>query len=196
MSGNHPGLSNTFQSSGSKFEWSKDNKREVKKIVSKYPKERIQSAVMPLLYLAQEQNENWISIECIEAIAETLGMPKIRVTEVASFYSMYNSRPVGKNLVQICRTSPCWLRGSDKITKTICEETKCPINETSKDNLFTVVEVECLGACSNGPMIQINNDFFEDLDENSTKEIIQNIKNGTPNKIGSQKGRKSSENAQ
>ena len=195
MSGNHPGLSNTFQSSGSKFEWSKDNQREVKKIVSKYPKERIQSAVMPLLYLAQEQNDNWISIECIETIAETLSMPKIRVTEVASFYSMYNSRPVGKNLVQICRTSPCWLRGSDKITKTICEETKCHINETSEDNLFTVVEVECLGACSNGPMIQINNDFFEDLDENSTKEIIQNIKNGTPNKIGSQKGRKSSENA-
>jgi NADH-quinone oxidoreductase subunit E len=190
MSGNHPGLSNTFQSSGSKFEWSKDNEREVKKIVSKYPKERIQSAVMPLLYLAQEQNENWISIECIETIAETLGMPKIRVTEVASFYSMYNSRPIGKNLVQICRTSPCWLRGSDKITKT-----KCHINETSEDNLFTVVEVECLGACSNGPMIQINNDFFEDLDENSTKEIIQNIKNGTPNKVGSQKGRKSSENA-
>ena len=195
MSGNHPGLSNTFQSSGSKFEWSKDNQREVKKIVSKYPKERIQSAVMPLLYLAQEQNDNWISIECIETIAETLSMPKIRVTEVASFYSMYNSRPVGKNLVQICRTSPCWLRGSDKITKTICEETKCHINETSEDNLFTVVEVECLGACSNGPMIQINNDFFEDLDENSTKEIIQNIKNGTPNKVGSQKGRKSSENA-
>jgi NADH-quinone oxidoreductase subunit E len=195
MSGNHPGLSNTFQSSGSKFEWSKDNEREVKKIVSKYPKERIQSAVMPLLYLAQEQNENWISIECIETIAETLGMPKIRVTEVASFYSMYNSRPIGKNLVQICRTSPCWLRGSDKITETICEETKCHINETSEDNLFTVVEVECLGACSNGPMIQINNDFFEDLDENSTKEIIQNIKNGTPNKVGSQKGRKSSENA-
>ena len=195
MSGNHPGLSNTFQSSGSKFEWSKDNEHEVKKIVSKYPKERIQSAVMPLLYLAQEQNENWISIECIETIAETLGMPKIRVTEVASFYSMYNSRPIGKNLVQICRTSPCWLRGSDKITKTICEETKCHINETSEDNLFTVVEVECLGACSNGPMIQINNDFFEDLDENSTKEIIQNIKNGTPNKVGSQKGRKSSENA-
>jgi len=195
MSSNHPGLSNTFQSSGSKFEWSKDNEREVKKIVSKYPKERIQSAVMPLLYLAQEQNENWISIECIETIAKTLGMPKIRVTEVASFYSMYNSRPIGKNLVQICRTSPCWLRGSDKITKTICEETKCHINETSEDNLFTVVEVECLGACSNGPMIQINNDFFEDLDENSTKEIIQNIKNGTPNKVGSQKGRKSSENA-
>jgi NADH-quinone oxidoreductase subunit E len=108
---------------------------------------------------------------------------------------MYNSQPVGKNLIQVCRTSPCWLRGSDKITDIICKETKCGINETSKDNLFTVVEVECLGACSNGPMIQINNDFFEDLDQDSTKQIIENIKNNIPNKIGSQKGRKSSENA-
>ncbi len=179
MSGNHPGLSNNFIRSGEKFEWSKENLKEIKKIISKYPKERKQSAVMPLLYLAQEQNKNWVSIECIEAIADTLQMPKIRVTEVASFYSMYNSQPVGKNLIQVCRTSPCWLRGSDKIT----------------DNLFTVVEVECLGACSNGPMIQINNDFFEDLDQESTKQIIENIKNNIPNKIGSQKGRKSSENA-
>ena len=161
---NHPGLSNTFSSSGEKFEWSKESLKSIKMIISKYPKGRHQSAVMPLLYLAQEQNDNWISIECIETIAETLNMPKIRVTEVASFYSMYNTRPVGKNLVQICRTSPCWLRGSNKITNTICKETKCDINETSEDNLFTVVEVECLGACSNGPMIQINNDFYEDLD--------------------------------
>ena len=192
---NHPGLSNTFSSSGEKFEWSKESLKSIKMIISRYPKDRHQSAVMPLLYLAQEQNNNWISIECIEKIAETLNMPKIRVTEVASFYSMYNTRPVGKNLVQICRTSPCWLRGSNKITNTICNETKCNINETSEDNLFTVVEVECLGACSNGPMIQINNDFYEDLDEESTKTIIDNIKNNKQNKIGSQKGRRSSENA-
>ena len=192
---NHPGLSNTFSSSGEKFEWSKESLKSIKMISSRYPKDRHQSAVMPLLYLAQEQNNNWISIECIEKIAETLNMPKIRVTEVASFYSMYNTRPVGKNLVQICRTSPCWLRGSNKITNTICKETKCDINETSEDNLFTVVEVECLGACSNGPMIQINNDFYEDLDEESTKAIIDNVKNNRPNKIGSQKRRRSSENA-
>ena len=192
---NHPGLSNTFSSSGEKFEWSKESLKSIKMIISRYPKDRHQSAVMPLLYLAQEQNNNWISIECIEKIAETLNMPKIRVTEVASFYSMYNTRPVGKNLVQICRTSPCWLRGSNKITNTICNETKCNINETSEDNLFTVVEVECLGACSNGPMIQINNDFYEDLDEENTKVIIDNIKNNKPNKIGSQRGRRSSENA-
>ena len=192
---NHPGLSNTFSSSGEKFEWSKESLKSIKMIISRYPKDRHQSAVMPLLYLAQEQNNNWISIECIEKIAETLNMPKIRVTEVASFYSMYNTRPVGENLVQICRTSPCWLRGSNKITNTICKETKCDINETSEDNLFTVVEVECLGACSNGPMIQINNDFYEDLDEESTKTIIDNIKNNKQNKIGSQKGRRSSENA-
>tara|TARA_Y100000996_G_C22532707_1_gene647134 strand:+ start:779 stop:1366 length:588 start_codon:yes stop_codon:yes gene_type:complete len=195
MSGNHPGLSNTFIYSGEKFIWSKENIKSIKKIISKYPKDRKQSAVMPLLYLAQEQNNNWISIECIETVAETLEMPKIRVTEVASFYSMYNSKPVGKNLIQICRTSPCWLRGSDRITETICKETKCGINETSDDNLFTVVEVECLGACSNGPMIQINNNFFEDLDEHLTKKIIDNIKNDIPNKVGSQKGRRSSENA-
>ena len=195
MSSNHPGLSNNFSRSGVKFSWSKDNLKSIKNIISKYPKGREQSAVMPLLYLAQEQNHNWISIECIETIAETLSMPKIRVTEVASFYSMYNTRPVGENLVQICRTSPCWLRGSNKITNTICKETKCEINDTSEDNKFTVVEVECLGACSNGPMIQINNDFFEDLDEVSTKKIIDNIKEGKPNTIGSQKGRRSSENA-
>ena len=184
MSGNHPGLSNTFIHSGEKFEWSKENLKSIKKIISKYQPERKQSAVMPLLYLAQDQNNNWISIECIETIAETLSMPKIRVTEVASFYSMYNTQPVGKNLIQVCRTSPCWLRGSNKITDTICKETKCQINETSEDNLFTVVEVECLGACSNGPMIQINSDFYEDLDENSTKQIIDNIKNDIPNKVG------------
>lgn len=195
MSGNHPGLSNTFIHSGEKFEWSKENLKSIKKIISKYPPERKQSAVMPLLYLAQDQNNNWISIECIETVAETLSMPKIRVTEVASFYSMYNTQPVGKNLIQVCRTSPCWLRGSNKITDTICKETKCQINETSEDNLFTVVEVECLGACSNGPMIQINSDFYEDLDENSTKQIIDNIKKDIPNKVGSQKGRRSSENA-
>ena len=192
---NHPGLSNTFSSSGEKFEWSKESLKSIKMIISRYPKDRHQSAVMPLLYLAQEQNNNWISIECIEKIAETLNMPKIRVTEVASFYSMYNTRPVGKNLVQICRTSPCWLRGSNKITNTICKETNCDINDTSEDNLFTVVEVECLGACSNGPMIQINNDFYEDLDEENTRVIIDNIKNNKPNKIGSQRGRRSSENA-
>ena len=195
MSGNHPGLSNTFIHSGEKFEWSKENLKSIKKIISKYPPDRKQSAVMPLLYLAQEQNNNWISIECIETIAETLSMPRIRVTEVASFYSMYNTQPVGKNLIQVCRTSPCWLRGSNKITDTICKETNCQINDTSKDNIFTVVEVECLGACSNGPMIQINNDFYEDLDEASTKQIIDNIQNNIPNKVGSQKGRRSSENA-
>ena len=178
-----------------KFEFTETNQNLADKILKKYPPDQKKSAVMPLLYLAQEQNKNWVSIECIEAIADTLQMPKIRVTEVASFYSMYNSQPVGKNLIQVCRTSPCWLRGSDKITDIICKEAKCGINETSEDNLFTVVEVECLGACSNGPMIQINNDFYEDLDQESTKQIIENIKNNIPNKIGSQKGRKSSENA-
>jgi NADH-quinone oxidoreductase subunit E len=196
MSSGHPGLTNDFQEKGSPFNWSPENLKEIELIKSKYPKERIQSAVMPLLYLAQKQNDNWLSSECIEKISETLNMPKIRVAEVASFYSMFNLKPVGKNLVQICRTSPCWLRGSNKITNAICNSTKCDINQTSDDGMFTVVEVECLGACSNGPMIQINDDFYEDLNEKNTKEIIENIKNNKPNKIGSQIGRISSENAE
>jgi len=196
MSSGHPGLTNDFQEKGSPFNWSPENLKEIELIKSKYPKERIQSAVMPLLYLAQKQNNNWLSSECIEKISETLNMPKIRVAEVASFYSMFNLKPVGKNLVQICRTSPCWLRGSNKITNAICNSTKCDINQTSDDGMFTVVEVECLGACSNGPMIQINDDFYEDLNEKNTKEIIENIKNNKPNKIGSQIGRISSENAE
>ena len=196
MSSGHPGLTNDFQEKGSPFNWSPENLKEIELIKSKYPKERIQSAVMPLLYLAQKQNDNWLSSECIEKISETLNIPKIRVAEVASFYSMFNLKPVGKNLVQICRTSPCWLRGSNKITNAICNSTKCNINQTSDDGMFTVVEVECLGACSNGPMIQINDDFYEDLNEKNTKEIIENIKNNKPNKIGSQIGRISSENAE
>ena len=196
MSSRHPGLTNDFQEKGSPFNWNPENLKEIELIKSKYPKERIQSAVMPLLYLAQKQNDNWLSSECIEKISETLNMPKIRVAEVASFYSMFNLKPVGKNLVQICRTSPCWLRGSNKITNAICNSTKCNINQTSDDGMFTVVEVECLGACSNGPMIQINDDFYEDLNEKNTKEIIENIKNNKPNKIGSQIGRISSENAE
>ena len=196
MSSGHPGLTNDFQEKGSPFNWNPENLKEIELIKSKYPKERIQSAVMPLLYLAQKQNDNWLSSECIEKISETLNMPKIRVAEVASFYSMFNLKPVGKNLVQICRTSPCWLRGSNKITNAICNSTKCDINQTSDDGMFTVVEVECLGACSNGPMIQINDDFYEDLNEKNTKEIIENIKNNKPNKIGSQIGRISSENAE
>ena len=196
MSSGHPGLTNDFQEKGSPFNWSAENVKEIEIIKSKYPIERVQSAVMPLLYLAQKQNDNWLSSECIEKISETLNMPKIRVAEVASFYSMFNLKPVGKNLVQICRTSPCWLRGSNKITNAICNSTKCNINQTSDDGMFTVVEVECLGACSNGPMIQINDDFYEDLNEKNTKEIIENIKNNKPNKIGSQTGRISSENAE
>ena len=120
MSSGHPGLTNTFIEKGSPFKWSDENLMEIETIKSKYPAERIQSAVMPLLYLAQKQNYNWLSVECIDLISQTLNMPKIRVAEVASFYSMFNLKPVGKNLIQICRTSPCWLRGSNKITKTIC----------------------------------------------------------------------------
>ena len=192
----HPGTNNkVYKKINDNFEWSKDNFEKISNILKKYPSNKIQSAVIPLLDLAQRQNKGWLSKNSMEKVAETLSMSYIRVLEVATFYSMFNLEPIGKNFVQICRTTPCWLRGSDKLSKVAQEVCNAQIGETSDDKKFTVVEVECLGACSNGPMIQINNDFFEDLDEESTKKIIDNIKEGKPNVIGSQKGRRSSENA-
>ena len=147
---------------------------------------------MPLLDLAQKQNKGWLSKNAIEKVAETLSMPYIRVLEVATFYSMFNLEPVGKNFVQICRTTPCWLRGSEKLTKIAKDVTGSNIGEISKDNNFTIVEVECLGACCNGPMVQINDDYYEDLDENNFKKILEDLKNNIKTKKGSQIGRKSS----
>ena len=192
----HPGTNNkVYKKINKNFEWSKDNFNKITNILKKYPSNKIQSAVIPLLDLAQRQNDGWLSKNSMEKVAETLSMSYIRVLEVATFYSMFNLEPIGKNFVQICRTTPCWLRGSDKLSKVAQEVCDTKVGGTSEDKKFTVVEVECLGACSNGPMIQINNDFYEDLDEESTKTIIDNIKNNKPNKIGSQKGRRSSENA-
>ena len=152
------------------FTFNEESTKLANLALAKYPDDRKHSAVMPFLDIAQRQNDNWLSQECVEYVANQLDMPYIKVWEIVTFYSMYNTQPVGKNLIQVCRTSPCWLRGSNKVTDTICKQAKCGVNETSEDNLFTVVEVECLGACSNGPVVQINNDFFEDLDEVAPKK--------------------------
>ena len=160
----HPGMINVVASDeNSIFDWSKDNFLKVKKIIEKYPNKRQQSAVIPLLDLAQRQNKGWLNKHALEKVAETLSMSFIRVLEVATFYSMFNLEPVGKNYVQICRTTPCWLRGSNKLAEIAKEITGCNLGETSKDKEFTVVEVECLGACCNAPMVQINDDYYEDL---------------------------------
>ena len=190
----HPGMINVINyTDTSNFEWSDNNFNKINKIIDKYPQGKQQSAVLPVLDIAQRQNNGWLSKQAIEKVAETLNMSFIRVMEVATFYSMFNLEPVGKHFIQVCRTTPCWLRGSDKLKKIAKEITGCEIGETSKDNLFTLVEVECLGACCNAPMVQINDDYYEDLDENNFKELLFNLKKGISVKRGSQIKRQCSE---
>ena len=190
----HPGLINTvIKDKNDLFQWSEKNFAKVQIIIEKYPPERQQSAVIPLLDLAQRQNKGWLNKSAIEKIAETLSMSFIRVLEVATFYSMFNLNPVGKNYVQICRTTPCWLRGSDKLLEVAKEVTGCKIGVTSNDNQFTFVEVECLGACCNAPMVQINDDYYEDLTENNFRDLLNNLKTNKSIKPGSQIGRQTSD---
>ncbi len=189
----HPGMTNkVYNIPNDFFEWSDDNFKRVSKIIQKYPTSRQQSAVIPLLDLAQRQNSGWLSKTSIEKVAETLSMSYIRVLEVATFYSMFNLEPIGENFVQICRTTPCWLRGSDKLVKVAREISNAKLGEISKDKKFTVVEVECLGACCNAPMVQINDDYYEDLDESTLKKILTDLKNNKSISKGSQIGRQAS----
>ena len=191
---NHPGMINTVSNINSNtFEWSEENFSKVKTIIDKYPSGKQQSAVIPVLDLAQRQNKGWLTKNIIEKVAETLSMSFIRVMEVASFYSMFNLEPVGENFIQICRTTPCWLRGSDKLLEVAKNVTGCNLGETSKDDKFTLVEVECLGACCNAPMIQINDDYYEDLTEENFKHLLLKLKENEKISTGSQTGRQSSE---
>ena len=190
----HPGLINIISNhTTDKFEWSEKNIIKIKSIIDKYPKGKQQSAVLPVLDIAQRQNQGCLSKNIIEKVAKTLSMPIIRVMEVATFYSMFNLKPVGKNFIQICRTTPCWLRGSNKLLDIAKKVTGCELGETSQDKKFTLVEVECLGACCNAPMIQINDDYYEDLDETNFNDLLQKLKKGNKTISGSQIGRKCSE---
>ena len=189
----HPGMINkVYNISDEIFNWSEDNFKRASEIIKKYPDSRQQSAVIPLLDLAQRQNSGWLSKTSIEKVAETLSMSYIRVLEVATFYSMFNLEPVGENFVQICRTTPCWLRGSDNLVKVAKEVSNTKLGETSDDKKFTIVEVECLGACCNAPMVQINDDYYEDLDEDSFKRILTDLKQSKEIIKGSQIGRQTS----
>jgi len=170
------------------FEFNAENKKTVAEILAKYPEARKKSAVMPLLDLAQRQNENYISRDVIEAVAKVIEIPEIRVYEVASFYSMYNLKPVGKYLIQFCKTTPCMLRGIDELMKVTKEKLGIGMEETTKDGMFTLKEVECLGACVNAPVIQINDDYFEDLTKESFFKILEDLKEGKAIKVGSQLG--------
>ena len=174
------------------FYFSEVNLKIAEEILKKYPEKNKKSAVMPLLYLAQKQNDNWIPLAAMKYIAKYLSMPYINVYEVATFYSMYNLKPVGKYFVQVCTTSPCLLRGASKIID-ICKKKISKEENTISDNgKSSWVEVECLGACVNAPMMQINQDYFEDLDETSVNKIFDAINQNKPLNPGSYKGRKSS----
>ena len=164
-----------------------------KSIIAKYPKDKQQSAVMALLYIAQKQNSNWIPLAAMKCIGKLLDMPYIKVYEVATFYTMYNLAPVGKHFIQICTTTPCMIRGAYKLVEACKEKISENENELSKDQSCSWMEVECLGACVNAPMLQINDDYYEDLDKEKTLKILDKILNGETPKPGSYRGRLNNE---
>ena len=172
------------------FECNVQFKSIAEEILKKYPKKNKKSAVMPFLYLAQKQNDNWIPLAAIKYISKYLSMPYISVYEVATFYSMFNLSPVGKYFIQVCTTTPCLIRGADKIVKVCKQKISEKENQISKNGECSWTEVECLGACVNAPMMQINNDYYEDLDEKSTSKIIESIFKDEILKPGSYRGRK------
>jgi len=175
------------------FEFTKANFKKAEQIIAKYPEGRQRSAVMPLLDIAQRQNDNWLPVAAMDYVASILSMPPMRVYEVASFYTMYNMKPVGRHFVQICTTTPCWLRGSDAVVAAAKKHLGIGLNETTEDGEFTLIEVECLGACANAPMCQIGDEYYEDLDEDSTIAVLKALAKGQKPKPGSQIGRISSE---
>ena len=175
-----------------KFDFTEPNLKLAEKILQKYPENQKKSAVMPLLYLAQNQNNNWIPLSALKYIAKFLSMPYINVYEIATFYSMYNLAPVGKYFVQVCTTSPCALRGANKIIEICKEKISINPNELSKNESCSWTEVECLGACINAPMMQVNNDYYEDLNEQDMRKIIDSFLNDKPLNPGSYRKRSSS----
>src|SRR3984957_17624055 len=175
-----------------KFTFTPDNLTRAKAIIAKYPAGRQASAVIPLLDIAQRQSGNWLPQTAMDTVADMLEMPRIKVYEVATFYTMFNLQPVGEHFIQVCTTTPCWLRGSDGIVKACHAKLGIGPGETTTDGKFTVAEVECLGACVNAPMVQINDDFYEDLTPEITGKIIDDLKSGKNLSAGSQSGRKGS----
>jgi len=175
------------------FAFSAENKKKIKTILAKYPKERKNSAVLPLLDLAQRQHDNWLPMKAIEAVAEICDMAEIRVLEVATFYTMFNLKPVGKYFIQACGTTPCWLRGSDDVMRCIKDKLGISSGETSACGKFSLLEVECLGACVNAPMVQINDDYYEDLDYMATSEMIDRLAADDVPPAGSVRGRQGSQ---
>lgn len=174
------------------FHFTPETLERAKAFVAKYPKGRQASAVVPILDLAQRQSGGWLPHAALDYVAEFLGMAPIRVYEVATFYTMLNLKPVGRHHVQVCTTTPCWLCGSDAIVKACEEELGIRPGGRTGDGAFSLIEVECLGACVNGPVVQINDDYYEDLDGESVRKILAALKRGERPKPGSQTGRQTS----
>lgn len=174
------------------FAFTPDNLARAQKVIDKYPVGRQASAVLPLLEMAQRQSGNWLPLVAMDAVAAMLEMPPIRVYEVANFYTMFNMKPVGENFVQVCTTTPCWLRGSDEIVHTCKSKLGIGMNETTADGKFTLVEVECMGACVNAPMVQINDDYYEDLTPEGMGKVLDALARGEKPEAGSQTGRRGS----
>jgi NADH-quinone oxidoreductase E subunit len=175
------------------FAFTAENLEKAKAIIAKYPPGRQQSAVMPLLDLAQRQSGGWLPRVAMDVVADMLSMPRIKAYEVATFYSMYNLKPVGKHFVQVCTTTPCWLVGSEGVVDACKKHLGIGLGETTADGQFTLVEVECLGACVNAPMAQINDDYYEDLTPENTVTLLKALAEGKPVKTGSQTGRRGSQ---
>ena len=179
------------------FAWTKENAAKAKEIIGRYPPGRQQSASLPLLDLAQRQvgadtnTQGWLPVPVIEFVAREIGVPYMRVYEVVSFYTMFNMAPVGRYHVQVCGTTPCMLAGSDDVLAA-CKNHGLVKGRTTPDGLFTLTEVECLGVCANAPMVQINDDNYEDLDYDRTIAVLEALAQGKQPQVGSQTGRRAS----
>jgi len=174
------------------FAFTEEMEVKAKMFLARYPEDRSASAVMPLLDLAQRQNGGWLSQAAMDYVADYLSLAPIRVYEVATFYSMYKLKPIGQVHVQVCTTTPCWLRGSDDIVKTCQDMLGIGLGETTKDGKFSLAEVECLGACVNAPLIQVGDDYYEDLSVDNTKALLEAFQRGDEVKSGPQIDRQTS----
>ena len=179
-------------SASERFAFTPENDARAQAIIDKYPPGRHASAVLPLLMLAQEQHGAWLPQPALDYVADYLGMPSIRVYEVASFYDMFNTRPVGRVQIRVCTTTPCWLCGSDGVLRACQDALGVRVGESTPDMRFFLREFECLGACANAPMMWIDDDYYEDLTYDSTRAIIEALMRGEPPGAGSHSGRKAS----
>ena len=175
------------------FNFNSTNLIKAKKIIKMYPDNFKESSIMPLLSIAQSQNHGWLPKKAIEYVSNFIEVPEIKVLEIATFYSMYNLSPVGKFHIEVCTTTPCMLRGSDSMVDLCKKKLGLEIGEITEDGLFSLGRVECLGACVNAPVIKINENYYEDLDSDSLKKLLDSLKMNKKVKIGPQSNRKGSE---